>query len=680
MRAITACLFLVLLSVIPHFGYAQQVPALDREVSVRAQQLTISEVLSDIAQKTGIKFSYSPAQIGADRKVSLQATRKPLRVVLKMLLGETVQFKAKGNFIILTPKPASEQQDIPKEVTISGYVYDEEGNTLAYASILSRKEQTAAVTNKYGYFKLQVPANKLPLDIKVEKARYRDTAVRVSARQTQIEVILTGVKATTHKDTAYHAIVIKEDSLTAKIVQTDNAPDSNQTLPPAKSWIDRVLLSDETRANIRNVTDTLFSNVQFSIIPQLSTNKLLVGNTVNNASLSLLVGYSKGLNYLGVAGVANIVRGNASYVLAAGVANIVQDTMQGAQLAGVVNVNGEKVTGAQVAGVVNITDGDMEGVQTAGVGNVQTGHLHGVQTGGVFNINAQQTEGVQVAGVVNVNQGKMWGTEVAGVVNINMDSVTGAQVAGVANVSIAPVQGTQVAGVANYGRGGVCYAQVSGVVNVFHGDIKGSQVSGVVNIAKGHVQGTQVSSVLNVAKHVQGTQVGLINISETCEGVPVGLISISKKGYHKLELFGDEAMYTQLAFRTGVTGFHNIFISGVDLTSRISGLWNFGYGIGSYHRMAENWLVGGEITSQLYLTGDMDKNAVQLNSLHIGFEHRFGKSFSLGFGPSFRVMYNYHNNTDIQRIISPWSMYNETFSDGSSLRVWAGGKLSLKFF
>lgn len=679
MRAIIRkCLWIVLFSCFAPLLFAQQIPALDREVSVHAQQETIAQVLSGIAQKTGLKFSYSPAQIGADRKVTLQVNRKPLRVVLKMLLGENVQYKGKGNFVILTPKPTPDPKEQPQEITISGYVYDEAGNTLAYASVLNRREQMAAVTNKYGYFKLQVPANRFPVDIKVEKARFRDTLVRVQAKQTQVEVVLAGIKPAAVKDTLPHSSLIKTDTLVNVAAKSTDA-DTSHLLPPAKSWIDRVLLSDETRANIRNVTDTLFSNVQFSLIPQLSTNKLLVGNTVNNASLSLLVGYSKGLKYAGIAGIANVVRGNASYVLAAGVANIVQDTTYGVQAAGVVNINGNKLTGVQAGGVVNINDGDLDGVQVAGTGNVLKGNMHGVQVGGVFNVNSATTQGVQVAGVVNANSGVMWGPQVAGVVNVNMDSVVGVQVAGVANACHTAVQGSQVAGVVNYTGAGGGNTQVAGVVNVSLGDIKGTQVAGVINVAKGEVLGAQVSGVFNSAGHVKGSQIALINMSETCDGVPIGLFSFAKRGYHKLELFGDEAMYTQLAFRTGVTKFHNIFIAGVDLTNRLSGLWNFGYGFGSYYPMAKNWLIGGDVTSQLYLTGNISQQAVQLNSLHIGFEHRFGKYFSLGFGPSFRVMYNYHSTTAVQDVISPWSMHSQTFSDGSSLRIWAGGKLSLKF-
>lgn len=642
MRAIIKLFLLGLFSITVIDVIAQKTPVLERQVSLVVQDETADVVLAQIAALTGIKFSYSPSFIPVNKKVSLRVTQKPVRTLLNMMFGESVNYKVKGNFIILTANPQPVKKAVEPEIVVSGYVYDDNGAPVAFASVFNKSQQMSAVTNKYGYYYLKFPANKLPATVEVKKQYYKDTTIRIITHQKQVDVVLETIK----KDTV---VLIKLDSIyTPNTVKHDTLPaekspiDSTKSIRTIVKDLEKWLLSESTKANIRNISDTIFSGVQFSVIPGISTNKLLSGNTVNKLSVSLLVGYSKGIEIGAVASLANIVAGNARYGMAAGILNLVKDSMVGVQAAGMFNLNG----------------GYTKGVQLAGFGNVNRGNVSGLQAAGYF----------------NAVQGNVIGAQLSGFVNATKGNISGAQATGFVNLVKGDVEGIQLAGYVNSIKGNISGTQISGFANIVYGNSNSVQLAGLGNFTSGKVVGTQVSALFNYAHTLKGVQVGLINWSDSCDGIPIGLLSYSNKGYHKIEISFDEMMQTELSFRLGVQKFHNLFNIGVDLTNRIDGLWNFGYGVGSYHNISEHWKFGGELMAQLFLKRDQIGSSSQVNSLYVGFERQFGKRFSIGIGPAYRVLNNYSSSTEISDVLAPYSFYSN-----NKVSMWAGGKFTIKF-
>lgn len=597
-------------------GQKQPVQLLDKPISIDVANKPISEVLTLIAKQSGVKFSYSPALIASERKVTLQLKNKPLRVVLERLLGDQVNIKSRNHFVILTPKPSIEPRK-SAEATITGYVYNEQGIGLAYVSLYNKMNGVSCVTNTSGYFKLTCPNGVANISINVRKDAYKDTVIVLNNTMHKLEITLYSHKnkqvkeiekeAVTSADTAVVSDISLRDTSSGKLSSDTVASPLNKL----KSWF----LSAETQANIKNISDTLFSKVQFSLIPQVSTNKLLVGNTVNAVSLSALIGYNRAVSVISVAGLLNVIAEDAGYASVAGIANVVGDSMYGVAIAGVSNINNGVVAGAQVSGVVNGCNQPLTGVQVAGIVNKATYYVTGSQVAGVINRLDGTLNGVQVAGLINAAQG----------------------------------------------------------------NVDGLQVSGLLNVATQQIRGVQVSGLLNVANEVEGVQLGLMNFSGSIRGVPVGLFSFSKKGYHKLELFADESMHTQLAFRTGSLPFHNIFISGVDLTKRIDGLWNFGYGVGSFYKVSNKWNTGFEILAQSYLTNSSIRQAVWLYGFNYLFEKQFTPKFSIGFGPTLKLMHNPSVNNTVADLIAPYDVFKYVIDDEhGELRFWAGGKISIK--
>ena len=639
MRAIISVFFL--LFIITNVASAQQIPALEREVSLTVQEESVDKVLAKIAALTGIKFSYSPSFIQVTQKVSIQVYRRPVRSVLYLIFGEHVRYKSKGNFIILTANPIREEKKPEPEVVVSGYVYDANGAPVAFASLLNKREQLSAVTNKYGYYSIKMPASKMPALIAVKKQDYRDTLVKMVQTKTQFDIVIEEIR----KDTI---AMVQKDTIkqvdTAQVLVTNKqqATDTTKSVKTVLRDLEKWLLSESAKANIRNIKDTIFSTVQFSVIPGVSTNKLLSGNTVNQVSVSLLAGYSKGITIGAVAGLGNIVSGNARYGMAAGILNVVSDSMIGVEASGMFNLNGGYTQGAQLAGFGNVNKGNINGLQAAGYFNVVRGNLQGAQLSGFANLTSGNVKGAQIAGFVNAVDGEVEGTQLAGFVNTNKGNMYG--------------------------------TQISGFANVVYGNSKSVQISGFGNFCSGELVGTQVSGLFNYAQTMHGIQVGVINWSDSSTGIPIGLFSFSKKGYHKIEASFDEMRQAQLSFRLGVQKLHNIFNVGVDLTNRLDGLWNFGYGFGSYRNISEHWRFGGELTAQLFLKGNQINQSAQVNTLFIGFERQFGKRFSIGIGPAYRVLNQYSNSTQVSDVLKPYAFYTD-----NRVSMWAGGKLSIKF-
>ena len=158
------------------------------------------------------------------------------------------------------------------------------------------------------------------------------------------------------------------------------------TLPAAAS-------SDDTLART--------SAIQFSFCPYVGTHGAFEREYINYLSVNLTVGISGGERGLAVAGLSNVVHGDAT----------------GVQIAGISNHAHDGGIGLAMAGVVNTAQGGYRGVQIAGAAN-HAGDVQGMQLAGLYNV-AGRVRGVQI-GIVNVAESSDW---TLGLVNIVRDGL-----------------------------------------------------------------------------------------------------------------------------------------------------------------------------------------------------------------------------------------------------------------
>jgi hypothetical protein len=357
---------------------------------------------------------------------------------------------------------------------------------------------------------------------------------------------------------------------------------------------------------------------QLTFIPPIGTNGIECIKTTNRVSLNLFAGVNKGLNGLEMGGFANVLLKN------------------------------------------------MKGVQMAGFGNVVLGSSRGAQMAGYLNYSGGSFHGGAFSGFANINLGKLTGGQFAGFCNVNLDSLKGGQLAGFCNYNHKQVKGLQGAGFAN----------------VALGSVNGAQLSGFANIAGGDLKGIQASGFFNYAKKVKGVQLGFINVADSVDGASIGFLNLVKKGVHQAEVSVDELFYANLAFRTGTYRFYNIFSAGA--TSRPGGFsWNIGYGIGTSVKISERLRTEATLSAHHVSNGLFYHGTSEIYKVYLGIEYKLAEKCFIAAGPTFNLYFSdallpAYDKTYSK--ITPYSLFNETNSNGFNFKGWIGGKIAIRFF
>lgn len=600
------------------------VPILERIVSLNFQQERLENVLRKISSEGRFTFSYNSDIIDSERSISQNFRNKTVREVLDEIFAGSIQYKARGKYIILTRSPDREEKD----QRISGYVVDEStGKRLQNVSVYDPVSLSSAVTDSYGYFQLDVdqPTGE-EVKLAIRKLNYTDTVVAVAGGRGRLLNI--AIREPADK------VNIFADSVREKL---------------KRFWKNKVT---PQKINMQNIRDTLHRKFQFSVVPFVGTNHKLSGNVINDYSVNLIGGYALGVKKFEIGGMFNIIRGD----------------MDGAQFAGIFNSVGGKMNRMQMAGIFNMNRDSVKGYQFAGGINLNGNSSNKFAMAGLLNLTYRDSRGVHLAGLGNGTIGMQQGPHVAGLFNFSTQHTGPAQVSGLMNFTAGTMTG----------------AQVSGLLNFALKDVKGAQVTGLVNIAPGNLRGAQVSGILNYATRVQGAQVGLLNISDSIRGVPFGFLSFSMKGYHKIEVSADEIFYTNVALRTGVRQFYNILTVGAkpDSFEDEETYWTFGYGIGTAPRLSRTLSLNVDlISNQVVYGGSID--AINLiNKLYLGLEFQAMKYIGLAFGVTLNGYVTdstYDKYKPLFTDYNPHIISDRTYSNDLNMKMWLGAKVGVRF-
>lgn len=381
-------------------GMAQNIPLLERTVTLELDDEPVEKVLKLISKEAKVTFAYTSAEIDIDQNVSASFKTKTVREILELIFKGNVSFREKGKHIILTkvpPQPKKTSAIQPKiPFFINGYVIDAvTGEKITGVSIYDTRTLTAAVSNEFGYFSMMLREPVEENRLAVSRKNYNDTA-----------------------------LVVKED--TYVFIKIPLSPESRPEVPPVVKY-DTIskIVTDTVFVAPKVVSDTiqqdsivtlepdwglsqkdtlLHEKVQGSFFPFVGTNGKESGRTVNDFSFNLVGGYSAGTKMLELGGIFNINLGDVSYWQLAGLMNFNEGRMRGFQAAGLFNTNRKGVKGFQVAGIANVNNGQSNrsnGAQVAGIINIRTGQFRGAQFAGVMNISKRRMRGIQVAPFVN---------------------------------------------------------------------------------------------------------------------------------------------------------------------------------------------------------------------------------------------------------------------------------------
>lgn len=511
--------------------------------------------------------------------------------------------------------------------------FKEKGNHIILTSLAAEKSNAPAYFQVTGYFINGENGKEIP-DVSVfeKKTRVSDVSdqfgyftLRIDKKEVG-ESLALNINKQNFKDTIVYVRQSGKSylSITLFPMEVPAAAIDSMDSAEVKMKVDQLalvnlLINKEEQVNTRNISDTIYRKFQVSFVPFLGSNQRLSGNTVNDFSLNILGGYSMATRKLEVGGLFNIDR----------------DSVKSVQVAGIMNIDGGYVTGAQLAGIMN------------------------------FNLNS--TKGFQAAGLFNFNKLNFTGGQFSGLINLNLNDVKGFQAAGLLNINLKEAYGVQAAGLLNLN---------------LHGT-KGAQIAGLMNVSGGDVNGSQISGLLNFGNRVYGTQIGVLNFADSCSGVPIGFLSFVRKGYHELEISGNETFPVNVAIRTGVRSFYNIVEAGMKVSLDSIPTWYFGYGLGSAFNMGKKWQLNLDASVGQPLRGNELHCFNPMAKLNVTFEKRFTKVFSIAFGPTVNYFaYRFDDptyDTVLNKLVTSSSFYS-----GNTARYkqigWIGGKFAIRFF
>ncbi len=334
-----------------------------------------------------------------------------------------------------------------------------------------------------------------------------------------------------------------------------------------------------------------------SLITPISTSGFQSWNRINHFSLNLISGFSGGLEGIEMAGFSNVLRWN------------------------------------------------MKGIQLAGFCNNAFGKARGIQAAGFYNYTHKSVLGGQFAGFANASMGRVYGIQGAGFSNHAMGG-TMAQVSGFANTNLGDFKGLQAAGFANLSRGNGKGAQIAGFANVHSGTLKGFQAAGFVNYAK----------------TIHGVQLGFINIADTLDhGIAIGFLSFVKNGYKVLQLGGNETLFGEVSFKTGVKRFYNIISIGGTLRNNTL-KYGWGYGIGTSLPVFSRLDINIEAISY-HLNEDWwwSNHVNLLNRVNLTADFRLTKKMSVYAGPSWNVwVTDTRGDGGMDPTFGDWAVYDRS--------------------
>jgi hypothetical protein len=614
-----------LLLLLSFVAQAQNVPLLERNLNISIDNLPVAQALDKIAAQGNFTFSYTPSVL-PQKNITLTARNKSVRQVLAMALGNDVSYKASGKYIILSKAP----EKPGKKITVSGYVYDKNsGKKVPNTSVYDEKTMTSAVTNQYGYYEIEVPSKSTNLQLNVKKDEYGDTILSLPIKNQLVEI-------------------------TIQPADTATPYTGNITPPnPFKEVGAKFFKSAKGFINTVNIKDTINRRFQLSFLPYMGTNHKLSANVVNQVSVNVLGGYSLG--------------------------------NKGAEFGGIFNINRRGMQGFQAGGIFNINGASSSGFQAGGIFNTVSGSYKGFQAGGISNMVRDTFSGFQAAGLINFVGGTFNGFQAAGLINFANGHATGFKAAGLANISAKQHTGATAAGLFNYAYYQNNGAQIAGLFNMANNLSRTAQIAGLCNIAFKKSGTVQLAGLFNYATNVTGLQLAPFNFADTVsKGIPIGVASFVRKGLHQLELSADELLFTNLSFRTGILGFHNIFSAGVQLTNTQSPLWSIGYGIGTGFRLSKRFNFDIDLTYSHISKGAFNTDVNFLNRLYLGPEFAITRKIRVALGPTVNLFLSDTQSPDYAAIYSglaPYTFSNYTATQNNlNIKWWVGGKVAIRFF
>ncbi|MFD1551835.1 hypothetical protein DNU06_01945 [Putridiphycobacter roseus] len=644
------------------FGTQAKSGILDKIISIKITETPIKTILKSIEEVGKVKFSYNPAYIDENKRVSISLYQKTIRYGLDQIFEGKLRFKEVGMHIVLLKKEVDASPKKKTHYKITGQIIDAATKRpIQDVSIYDIESKYAALSNEKGQFEFTIPLYYSEVSLFFSKAAYR-TSIQIFKAENE------GLVA--------NISLAKKEADIEKI-----APNETSAIPVTieERTISGQIFSPVTYAHNQNLTELDETRIaQFSFLPSLSVGSQRGTNGLmsNNISINLLAGYAKGLYGVELGGIANVLKGDGLGLQVGGIANLSGGQFQGGQFSGILNVVRKEFNGIQAAGISNTVRGHFNGFQTGGIVNSVNGYFYGIQVAGIGNDVNGGLKGLQVAGLINAVSKDVFGLQVAGLSSLAKKGFVGAQISGLTNISVEKSYGLQVAGIQNVARAKLVGGQVSGIMNIANKGINFLQISGGLNSTFKN-NGLQLSSLFNMAKHNHGLQVGLINLSIENKGASLGLINFVLKGYHKTEISSNTNFPLNLTLKSGTKYLYNSYHAGI--TFKNNTYYTFGLGLGTYFSTGEKTQISIDLSGHVLAKHKIHYNSQQYK-LAINFDFIVAEWLTIFVGPTLNTGLYFETESGLEIIDLndryfidyPISGYN------AYAKFWFGGQIGIR--
>jgi TonB-dependent starch-binding outer membrane protein SusC len=128
------------------------------ELSVKLNDVKISDALKVIEDQSDFYFMYSPRMIDVDRKVSIDENNEPINVILTDIFGDDVRYAVYEKQIILMPNEQSDLITAIQQHVVSGLVTDgTSGAPMPGVTVIIAGTLTGTQTDAQGRYSISVP-------------------------------------------------------------------------------------------------------------------------------------------------------------------------------------------------------------------------------------------------------------------------------------------------------------------------------------------------------------------------------------------------------------------------------------------------------------------------------------------------------------------------------------------
>ena len=150
------------------------------QITVNLKNLSLRASLKKIEQVSSYKFFYNENLPELDRKVSLNVKNATVEQVMNQLLnGMELTYKQEKDNVLVLLRKSSEKQETKK---VTGIVVDEKGEPIIGASVQVKGENNGTITNVDGYYSLMnVPES---ATLTISYIGYRTVTLPVKSQNT----------------------------------------------------------------------------------------------------------------------------------------------------------------------------------------------------------------------------------------------------------------------------------------------------------------------------------------------------------------------------------------------------------------------------------------------------------------------------------------------------------------